>query len=41
MKWQKGTSNSDVVDARGGSIVIFGLIATFDIDGNLSSVQPS
>lgn len=36
MKWQKGTSNDDVIDARGGSMRVFGFIATFDINGNLS-----
>jgi hypothetical protein len=38
MKWVRGTSNSDVIDARGGSFVIFGWRVTKDSQGNVSSV---
>jgi hypothetical protein len=38
MKWVRGTSNSDVIDARGGSFVILGWRFTRDLQGNPSSV---
>jgi hypothetical protein len=40
MKWKRGTSNPDVIDARGGSFEFFGFIVTRDINGDLSSVRP-
>lgn len=39
MRWLMGTSSDDVVDTRGGSMRILGLIATFDINGNLSGAH--
>jgi hypothetical protein len=39
MKWQKGTANDDVIDARGGSMQVLGFVVTFDINGNLSSAK--
>ncbi|MFZ0791099.1 MAG: hypothetical protein WAM94_15915 [Chromatiaceae bacterium] len=39
MKWERGTPNADVIDARGGQTVILGLTLTFDINGNVSSVS--
>lgn len=38
MKWQPGTKNNDVIDARGGQIKIFGLTITLDIKGHPSSI---
>jgi hypothetical protein len=38
MKWQPGTKNDDVIDARGGQIKIFGFTITLDIKGNPSSI---
>jgi hypothetical protein len=38
MKWVRGTSNPDVIDARGGSFVIFGWRITKDSQGKVSSV---
>jgi hypothetical protein len=40
LKWEKGTKNDDVVDARGGQVSIFGYSVTFDVSGNVSSVTP-
>ncbi len=39
MKWQRGTVNSDVIDARGGQRSFLGITWTLDINGNISSVQ--
>jgi hypothetical protein len=39
MKWTRGTKNPDVIDARGGTIRMGGIIATFDIDGDVSSIS--
>ena len=36
-KWKPGTANSDVIDARGGQISLFGYSVTFDINGHISS----
>ena len=41
MKWTRGTKNSDVIDARGGSMTFLGLVITFDAKGNPSSVRPA
>jgi hypothetical protein len=38
-KWERGTKNSDVVDARGGSISMLGWVVDFDINGNASGVR--
>ncbi|MDI1262457.1 MAG: hypothetical protein PS018_04275 [bacterium] len=38
LKWQPGTRNDDVIDARGGQIKIFGFTVTLDIKGNPSSI---
>jgi hypothetical protein len=37
MKWPRGYKSGNVIDARGGSIRIGGIIVTFDIDGDVSS----
>lgn len=39
MKWKRGTSSEHVIDARGGSYELLGLIITFDINGNVSSME--
>jgi hypothetical protein len=40
LKWTPGTSNADVVDARGGSTVFLGfIVVTRDINGQASSVS--
>ena len=39
MKWPRGYKSANVIDARGGSIRIGGIIVTFDIDGEVSSVS--
>lgn len=39
MKWQPGTKNSDVIDARGGQVKILGFTVTLDIKGNPSSIS--
>lgn len=35
-KWQPGTKNPDVIDARGGLIRFLGFTFTRDINGNVS-----
>ncbi len=40
MKWTRGTTNPDVIDARGGSFTFLGFSITLDIHGNISSVTP-
>lgn len=37
MKWTRGTTNPDVIDARGGQKTVLGWTFTFDIKGNISS----
>lgn len=36
-KWQSGTKNPDVIDARGGQIKVLGWTITLDINGKPSS----
>ncbi|ACA15514.1 hypothetical protein M446_0971 [Methylobacterium sp. 4-46] len=36
MKWTRGTVNSDVVDARGGSYMIAGVRVNFGADGSFT-----
>ena len=38
MKWTPGTSNPDVIDARGGQLSFCGLNVTFDVKGKISSI---
>ena len=38
-KWQPGTKNPDVIDARGGQTKLPGLTFTRDINGNISSIR--
>jgi hypothetical protein len=38
MKWTPGTSNPDVIDARGGQLSFLGFTFTFDVKGKLSSI---
>jgi hypothetical protein len=37
-RWQPGTKNPDVIDARGGQTKLPGLTFTRDINGNISSI---
>jgi hypothetical protein len=39
MKWTRGTDNTDVIDARGGSIKVLGITITMDVNGNISSIS--
>ena len=39
MKWERGTANSDVIDARGGQIDCGLFTLTLDINGRISGVQ--
>jgi hypothetical protein len=39
MKWQRGTVNPDVIDARGGQRNILCFTVSFDINGKVSNVQ--
>ena len=36
LKWQPGTKNPDVIDARGGSVRFLGMTFTRDIHGKVS-----
>ncbi len=38
MKWTRGTSNSDVVDARGGTFKFMGITFALDSKGNISGI---
>ena len=38
MKWTPGTSNPDVIDARGGQFSFLGMNITFDVKGKISSI---
>lgn len=38
MKWEPGTKNNDVIDARGGQFNFLGFTITLDIKGNPSSI---
>lgn len=38
MKWTPGTSNPDVIDARGGQVKIMGFTFTLDVNGKISSI---
>ncbi|OPY98199.1 hypothetical protein A5906_35315 [Bradyrhizobium sacchari] len=40
MKADTGVRNPDVVDARGGSMVIYGVRLTYDQNGHCSSIAP-
>jgi hypothetical protein len=37
MKWEPGTKNPDLIDARGGQIKVFGWTITLDANGKPSS----
>jgi hypothetical protein len=39
MKWDRGVSNGDVIDVRGGTVTFGGLTFGFDISGHLSSIS--
>jgi hypothetical protein len=39
MIWNRNQANPDVIDARGGSVRVFGWIVTLDVNGNISSVS--
>jgi len=38
MKWERGTENEDVIDARGESYPVGAGIITFDANGHFSGV---
>jgi hypothetical protein len=38
MKWERGTENEDVIDARGESYPVGGFIIKFDSTGHFSGV---
>ena len=38
MKYERGTQNPDVIDARGGVIKVLGLTFTLDVNGKISSI---
>jgi hypothetical protein len=40
MKWQRGTKNPDVIDARGGQIETWFGTFTLDVNGKISSYTP-
>ncbi|WP_439374726.1 hypothetical protein ACRQ5Q_26565 [Bradyrhizobium sp. PMVTL-01] len=40
MKVEDGTKNPDVIDARGGSMVIYGIRLTYDLNGHCTSIAP-
>ncbi len=39
MKWERGTSNPDVIDARGGQFNFGPFVITLDAGGNPSSIS--
>jgi len=39
LKWESGTKNDHVIDARGGKTTMGGITFTFDIEGNVSSIN--
>ena len=41
MKWDRNHVSTDVIDARGGSMTVFGVTMTFDLNGKCSSVSPA
>ena len=41
MKWDRNHVSKDVIDARGGSMTVFGVTMTFDVTGKCSSVSPA
>lgn len=41
MKWQRGAVNPDVIDARGGQLIVWGIQLTFDVNGKCSSIGPA
>ena len=40
MKYEAGVKSPHVVDARGGSLVIYGIRLTYDLNGNCTSIAP-
>jgi hypothetical protein len=41
MKWDRNYVSKDVIDARGGSLTVWGVTMTFDINGKCSSIGPA
>ncbi|WP_439925791.1 hypothetical protein [Nitrobacter sp. JJSN] len=41
MKWDRNHVSNDVIDARGGSLTVWGVTMTFDINGKCSSIGPA
>ena len=39
MKWDHNYVSKDVIDARGGSLTIYGVTMTFDVNGKCSSIH--
>jgi hypothetical protein len=38
LKWDRNYTSSNVIDARGGQIVIWGIPVTLDVNGKVSSI---
>jgi hypothetical protein len=38
MKYERGTQNPNVIDARGGVVKVLGLTFTLDVNGKISSI---
>jgi len=41
MKWDHNHVSPNVIDARGGSLVVWGVQLTFDVKGKCSSIGPA
>ena len=41
MKWDRNYVSPNVIDARGGSLVVWGVQMTFDVHGKCSSIGPA
>lgn len=41
MKWDHNYVSPNVIDARGGSLVVWGVQMTFDVNGKCSSIGPA
>lgn len=41
MKWDHNYVSENVIDARGGSLTVWGVTLTYDINGKCSSIGPA
>lgn len=41
MKYDHNYVSKDVIDARGGSLTVWGVTMTFDVNGKCSSIGPA